>query len=198
MEQKKIKDLSQKDLAKLQRGAQNWYASKLKLASGKTTKDSKIDSEDMFKGRRNVGKPEPGQMMFFKYFAKHDKKLPFWDQYPLAFIIDVADDSFLSLNLHYLPYEFREVIIDYLLKTITDTRLDHKSKARFSYGILKTASKYAIAQPALKRHLFSQIRSKVIRINPNEWPEAIYLPIQQWVRASNAKVFADTRRKVRG
>lgn len=183
------KRISEKDLKSWQRSAMLWYRSKIKDTNQAT-------ASDIISKKKEVNTPLIGQMVLFAYDAKLKEKLPYWDMYPLSIILDIRDDSFLSLNVHYLDYTLRQVLIEALLKTINDDRWDHRSKAKINYSILKSVSKYKIAQPALKMHLFSQIKTKVVRIQPIEWRDAIYLPIEKFQKASSQKVWNDSRKNI--
>ena len=180
------------EIRKRQREAIRWYLDKIDL-------DKKtIEPEDMFKGKRNVNVPLVGQLLFFKYDAKHKDTLPYWDRYPLAMIIDIREDSFLSLNLHYLDYASRNLLIFYLLKTIhrNNPNRDGRAAARINYMLTKTLSQYHFIKPAIKQHNFDRIRSKIIRVPVQEWPHAIFLPLQRFQKASYQKVLADSWQKI--
>lgn len=178
------------ELLKRKRAANIWFADKIKGASAKKI----ITPDDLLK-RRAVNAPLVGQMLFFKYDAKHKDTLPYWDMYPLTILLNVdtkaSSAGFLSLNTHYLPPSFRELLINRLLKTINDDRLDGRSKAKINYGLLKTASQFKFAQFALKKHLFSHIKSRVIRVPALEWREAIYLDLARWQKKTHMKVYTD-------
>ena len=48
-----------------------------------------------------------GRMYLFFYDAKTKDKLPYWDRFPLIFILEITQDGFTGLNLHYLPPRLR-------------------------------------------------------------------------------------------
>lgn len=184
--------ISQGNLRKRQYDAMMWFRDKLNLTKSTT----RIRAEDLINKKRNVNEPLVGQLILFQYDAKHKDKLPYWDVFPLSMIIDIQEDGFLSLNLHYLDYNYRYLLIRRLLETISDNKLDWRSKARINYGLVKSFAKFQIAQPCIKKHLFSQIRSKIVRIQPVEWINATYIPMDLFVGASKQKVWADSRRMI--
>jgi hypothetical protein len=42
--------------------------------------------------------------------------------------------------------------------------------------------------------LFSHVKSQFLYIEPDEWPIAIFLPLQRFQGASSGKVYADSRK----
>ena len=46
---------------------------------------------------------EPGSMMLFNYDPKLKRDLPYYDTFPLIFVVGPAKDGFHGLNMHYLP-----------------------------------------------------------------------------------------------
>lgn len=193
------------DLRAMQKSALIWYREKLKLASGKR----EVFPEDIMKGRRDAKKSlQIGQFCLFRYDAKHKndaKILSYWDSYPLSIILDIKEDHFLSVNFHYMAPEFRYLIFYRLLELIKGDKMDDKSKAAITYALIKSNAKFHWMQPCIKMHLFSQIRSKIIRINPVEMENAIFIPnIEMWNKGgtggfiSRNKVWADSKRAISG
>lgn len=187
-----LRVLSQGDLRKRQREALVWFRDKLGLSRG----TQNIFAEDIIQRQKNVSVPYVGQLLLFQYDAKHKDTLPYWDMYPLAMIIDIQDNGFLSLNLHYLDYNYRYLLIKRLLATVEDDRFDHRTKAKINYIKVRDFSQFQFAQPCIKKHLYSQIRSKIVRIQPTEWDHAVYLPMDMFVGASKQRVWADSRKMI--
>lgn len=176
--------------------SQSWFRDKVKLFGGKSTFDN-IERDGLNTGKALERGPGIGFMYTFAYFAKHDKKLPYWDRYPLIFVIKQYDDGFLGINLHYLSPRYRAVLMDRLLDLASDTRYTNKTKLLISYEILNAASQLSLFKPCVKRYLYSQLQSKVIKISSDEWEPAIYLNTQRFVRASNSKVWSDSIKKAK-
>lgn len=138
-----------------------------------------------------------GSMYTFLYSAKHKDTLPYWDACPLIFPIDVAKGGIYSLNFHYLPLQLRAKLMDALYDISNNQYYDLTTKLKISYGTLKSAAKYDAFKPAFKHHLFSQIRSKLIYIHPSEWDICLFLPTASFQKASQSKVWADSKRMLR-
>lgn len=123
-----------------------------------------------------------GRLYFFQYSAKHKDKLPIWDKFPLVFPIERYNDGFLGLNLHYLMYEERAILLNRLFKYRTNNRLDRSTRLKLSYDLLaSTKTLNSVARPCIKRYLWTHVKSKFIEIEPQEWPMAIELPVEMWV-----------------
>lgn len=133
--------------------------------------------------------PKPGKMLMYHYDAKLKEVLPYWDRFPVNFPIELYDDGFLAINLHYLPPVFRIRLMDALYDTITDTRYDQSTKLAINYKILNASSKLKYFKPCLKRYLYSHIKSKIIEIPIEEWDYCAFLPTARFVKASQRKVW---------
>ena len=135
-------------------------------------------------------------MMFFQYDPKHKDTLPYYDIFPLVIPINIYKDGFLGLNLHYLPPPHRAKLLNALMNLATDSRFDEKTRLAISYEYLAGVKKYKLAGPCIKRYLTNHIRSKFVLIPAPEWEQAIFLPFAIWAKASEAKVWDDSLKKL--
>lgn len=133
-----------------------------------------------------------GSMVLYAYDPKTKETLEYYDQFPLIFIIDVEKDRFHGINLHYLSPNLRAILFDKLLTIANNSRGDSTTKLRITYNILKAASKFKLFKPCFKEYLFSHVKSKIIKIAPPDWQYAVFLPIQQFKKASASKVWSDS------
>ncbi len=138
-----------------------------------------------------------GGMYFFHYDAKLKKELPYWDAFPLVIPIDFYKDGFLGVNLHYLDYKTRAILLDKLMENTTNKQLDERTRMRMNYNMMKQASKYREIQPCVKRYLYSHIKSKFLPIHANEWEMAILLPVESFQKADKKHVFQESRKAIR-
>lgn len=173
-----------------------WYKEKTRLLSAKSTFDN-IERDSLNTGKALERAPGVGFMYTFAYHAKHDKTLPYWDRFPLIFVISLYEDGFLGINLHYLSPRYRAELMDKLIELANDDRFTNKTKLLISYQILASASQLALFRPCVKRYLYSQLQSKVLKISSDEWESAIYINTERFVRASKTRVWADSMKKVR-
>lgn len=126
-----------------------------------------------------------GGLFFFKYNAKTKDKLPVWDKFPMAMIIDRYTDGFLALNMHYLPKGRRAALIGIVNKFKGDNKMSNVVKAQAKNWQYMKNSSGGVATgymgKTVKRYLFTNVRSQFIRIDPDEYDKAIQLPLEEWV-----------------
>lgn len=184
------------------KAAREWYRDKAKEITrqqrNKTQGDKLIRELRKDDARRQDSRFIMGNMYLFTYDPKHKATLPYYDMFPLIFPINKAKGGFLGINMHYLPPVLRAKLMDSLYETITNKRYDETTKLNISYGILNGASKYKEFAPTVKHYLTSHVRTKPAYINPSEWDIALFLPTQKFVGASANKVYADSRKIIRG
>lgn len=121
-----------------------------------------------------------GEMYFYVYDAKHKATLPYFDKFPLVIPIQPYPDGFLGLNLHYLIPPQRAVLLNTMSSYLTNLNYDASTRFKLSYRTVASTTKMEIAKPAIKRYLFSHVRSKFIYVPPSEWDAAIFLPAENW------------------
>lgn len=144
-----------------------------------------------------IGKQNIGQMMMFWYDAKLKNELPFWDRFPLIFPIEIYDDGFLGINLHYLPLPLRAKLMDALYRLTNNQRYDKTTRLLMSYQLLKSSAKYRYFKPCVKRYLSSHVQSRFIRIEPTEWDMALMLPTERFVKKRKQTVWQDSVAKLK-
>ena len=173
--------------------ARQWFRDK---ASGL----GKINDDKILRGDRDRLKNRTaiGKMYFFMYDAKHKDTLPYYDKFPLIFPVDRVQGGFYGLNMHYLPLPLRAQLMDSLYEVTNNDRYDETTKLKLSYGILKGAERFNLFKPTFKRYLTSQVRSRFVEVYPSEWDVALFLNTEQFIGASKTKVWADTRKILRG
>jgi len=173
--------------------AREWFRDKAKDA-GKVSEQNILRGDtDRLKSRSTIGK-----MYFFMYDAKHKATLPYYDKFPLIFPVDRVQGGFYGINFHYLPLKLRAQLMDALYDVTNNQRYDESTKLKLSYGILKGAEKFSLFKPTFKRYLTSQVRSRFVEVYPSEWDIALFLNSEQFVGASKTKVWADSRKIIRG
>ena len=137
-------------------------------------------------------------MYFFMYDAKHKETLPYYDSFPLIFPVDRTENGFYGLNMHYLPLQLRAKLMDSLYDVTNNERYDESTKLKLSYNILKSAEKFKPFKPTFKRYLTSNVRSRFVEIAPAEWDIALFLNAEQFIGATKTKVWADSRKIIKG
>lgn len=138
-----------------------------------------------------------GNMYMYFYDPKGKQDLPYYDRFPLVVMIERYKDGFLGLNLHYLRPDIRAKFLDELMKLAPGKVKSNTRLLKAKYDLLQSTRKFKEFRPCLKRYLGSQIRSKVVRVPMPEWEIAIFLPTDQFVKASKTEVWNESIRIAR-
>jgi hypothetical protein len=133
-----------------------------------------------------------GRLYCFYYDPIGKADLPYYDRFPMVLALEKYNDGFLGLNLHYLPYKYRLAFLGKLMKYAVLNDDNDVMKIRVTYDILQASKTFKEFRPCIKRYLTSQIRSKILTIQPNEWEIAAFLPIQQFRGAKATDVWKDS------
>lgn len=180
--------------------SRNWYLDL--LSGGEITKKS---PDAMLKDPIGIARARPtiGKMYMFKYDPKHKLTLPYYDKFPLIIMADRpvirhhkagGGRGFYGLNLHYLRPSERALFFARLEDAYASSHLlNERTRLRISYGILKAASQHKAFAPTFKRYLNSHVKSQLVEIPASHWETALFLPTQQFEKASINRVWSDSR-----
>ena len=172
--------------------AREWFRRK--------AKQFKVSGEDLLKEdksrQRAKTKIQVGRMFMYVYDPKHKKTLPYYDKFPLIFPIAFRKKGFLGINLHYLPPVLRAQLMEALYSLINNKKFDETTKLKISYKILKRASKFKAFKPCIKEYLYSHVKSRLIEVYSSEWDIGLFLPTADWAKASQQKVWRDSRKMI--
>lgn len=173
--------------------AREWFRNMAKSIT-RANSQSVIDEAGPFERVTKLSQHSPGRMYFFNYEAKWKDKLPYWDRYPLIFVLSVDNEkgSFLGCNLHYLGPWQRAKFMDALWTTANNDKLDKTTKLKISYDILKSASQFYLFKPCIKRYLWSHLRSPLISINAQYWDAILLLPTARFVGKAEQFVWMES------
>ena len=160
-----------------------WYKEKIK-EFGKPSAQKLIRD-----GKRN-NKPFYGRLNMFFYDPKFKKTLPYYDVFPLVLPLETYNDGFLGINLHYLPIPLRIRLLDKLVDYSNNTEFDESTKLMVDYKSLK---KVNLIKPTIHKYLAGQTKSQFRRIDADEFTIATLLPVQRFKKASDSKVWRDSR-----
>jgi len=141
--------------------------------------------KDIDRQKRNI---LIGNMYFFFYHAKYNDTLPFWDKFPLVIPLEKYSDGFLGLNLHYVPTRLRLMILSKLSKKINNKKMDETTRMRVSYDYISSLKNADIFKPCIKRYLTSQVRSRYVVINPDEWYFSCLLPFERFQKKTKKEI----------
>ena len=170
--------------------SRDWFR---KRASSADTTAQKIIQKERAKQR---GRVEPGNMYLFSYDPKHKKTLPYYDRFPLIFMVEEAKGGFYGINLHYLPLRQRAKLMDALYSLTNNKKFDETTKLVISYQILKSMAKLKYFKACFKNYLPNHVRSRFIEIAPAEWDVALFLNVQSFQKASSSQIWKESLQKV--
>ena len=102
----------------------------------------------------------PGELYFFTYQAQ--TKQPYYDMYPLSYVIEYQTGGFLGCNLHYVKLTQREEL---------------------AMSLLNNSAQGAVAVPrrTLHKYLYTGVRGQPYRIPESEWTDVAQLPTEKFV-----------------
>lgn len=139
-----------------------------------------------------VGTVKPGNLYMFFYDPKTKADLPYYDSFPLVFPISKTENGFLGLNMHYLSYRFRVILLDNLLKFKTTKGIDETTRLRYSWNMLQGISKHKLVEPCIKSYLTSHLVTRLKIISPTDWTTAMMLPVESFHKASASQVWKNS------
>jgi len=138
-----------------------------------------------------TSRPNFGRMNFFYYDPKFKRELPYYDRFPLVLPIEEYKDGFLGLNFHYLSIPMRIKLLNVISEYATDDRMDEDTRIRLTWNRIK---RNPLVKPTVKRYLADHVRTPFRRIDADEMMMAVLLPVQRFVKATDSKVYSDSRR----
>lgn len=133
-----------------------------------------------------------GSMYMYFYDPKTKETLPYYDRFPLIIMVEQAKGGFYGLNLHYLRPDIRAQFLDELMKTAPRKATNKTRLTKMRYDLLKGVKKYKEFKPCFKHYLTSHIKSKMVRVPMTDWEIAIFLPTEQFTKASKTKVWQES------
>jgi hypothetical protein len=75
----------------------------------------------------------------------------------------------------------------------SDETLSETTKIRTSWNIIGNASKYPEVSPCVKRYNFLNVRSKFLKINPQDWKTSVLLPLESFQGRTKNTVFKNSK-----
>jgi hypothetical protein len=139
----------------------------------------------------------PGYLYMYGYDPKLKKELPYYDRFPLVFPFRKTSDGFIGLNMHYLPYQLRIMLLDRLMVFKTNNRMDETTRLKYSWATIDGIAKFQAAAPCVKQYLNSHVKTQFRKVDSDDWATAMLLPVERFVGASKQEVWQDSRNKMR-
>ena len=151
-----------------------WYRNRIKELGTPST-------AELLRSGKLAKRPHEGFLNMYIYAPKLKDKLPYYDTFPLIMYLKPAEKGFYGLNFHYLPYALRARLLD----AAGQDKLD-----------VNAVSRSNLTKPTIKRYLFGYLRSMCLRIDPEDNLTAIMLPVQRFKKASDNRVWGDSRKMI--
>ena len=151
-----------------------WYRNRIKELGTPNT-------AELLRSGKLAKRPHEGFLNMYIYAPKLKDKLPYYDTFPLIMYLKPAEKGFYGLNFHYLPYALRARLLDAAGQN--ELNVNEVIKSR-------------LTKPTIKRYLFGYLRSMCLRIEPEDNLTAIMLPVQRFKKASDNRVWGDSRKMI--
>ena len=178
--------------ANQQERSHQWYVQAIRqYARGINTFDE-AKQTDIGKVSRRL---EIGKMYMYSYDPKHKATLPYYDTCPLVVIVEPTSNGFSGINFHYLPVQARAELLDRLVrkKMPWDQDMDQdEATLKANWAMLKNFSRFPETRGSIKQYLTRHITGQMIQVNYRHWKTAVYLPVQNFVGASERTVYKGT------
>ena len=142
-----------------------WYKGKVKqLAASyeetpeKMLRQEKRDARDLAQDENLLRKTvKEGHLYFFEYKAM-SKWLPYYDKFPLVYVIKQDGEGFYGANLHYIKPKKRVKIIQKLERGLID-----------------------MPKTLVHKYLYNHCKSKFLDLAIEEWETSIFLPVEDFI-----------------
>lgn len=144
-----------------------WYQSKLKsLSAGIQAEPSRMNEQEKYDSidalvnqDKNVNRRRvfSGHLCFFEYKAETES-LPYYDKYPLLYVMKVSGGEFWGASLHYLEPKKRLIVVNKLEKGQID-----------------------IPKKIIHKYLYKRCKSLFLDLAIQEWVTASALPVEDFV-----------------
>jgi len=166
-----------------------------KKANKYVNRNTTLEDPEFKQNLRTVKAPEIGRLYMYVYDPKHKQTLPYYDVFPMTFVMEFYPDGFLGMNMHYLPPLLRARLMETLLKHQKQITRKGKKEQRLdiSYAILKAAGANKYFKPTIKRYLFDHVRSPFAEVLEPQWENAIFMPVEQFRKKNRSEVWSDSK-----
>ena len=187
------RERSTTDYAVMSRESMKWLKTKIEDLRNVSAIPKTISRDAFRKNQRFM----TGKLYCFFYDPIGKADLPYYDKFPMVLVLEKYNDGFLGLNLHYLPYRYRVAFLTKLMNLATLDQNNDVKRMRVSYDILTASKRFKEFRPCLKKYLTTQVRSKVLAIEPHEFEVACFLPLQQFKGAQANQIWKESVEEIR-
>ena len=132
------------------------------ILNEKSDRVGAVEEQDANQLRRY---PVQGHLYMFEYKAKM-RHLPYYDRFPLVYVLKASRSEFIGLNLHYLSPKKRIICT----KKLMQGRID-------------------IPKRCFHKYLQPHVDGLMLDLASSEWDTAILLPTEDFVKDINGRAF---------
>ena len=132
------------------------------ILNEKSDRVGAVEEQDANQLRRY---PVQGHLYMFEYKAKM-RHLPYYDRFPLVYVLKATRSEFIGLNLHYLSPKKRIICT----KKLMQGRID-------------------IPKRCFHKYLQAHVDGLMLDLASSEWDTAILLPTEDFVKDINGRAF---------
>tara|TARA_B110000495_G_C22653049_1_gene387085 strand:- start:90 stop:575 length:486 start_codon:yes stop_codon:yes gene_type:complete len=143
-----------------------------------------------------------GNMYFYKYSA--EDKNEFYDSFPLIFMLSKESNIFTGINFHYLSINRRRELFDQIIKFMNTPTIESNSRilVRAYRKLILQSRSFILGKITLHKYKRSNIVSRITRISPEHWREAIEEPAERFLIpnggiVSSPRVWRKTFQRIR-
>lgn len=147
---------------------------------------------------RVAGRQMIGKMYMFYYRPLGMATLPYYDRFPLTFMLDRTKTGFMGFNLHYLPYDLRQEFFYNLVdRKASNRKFTAGTFIKMDYNYIKNTRSLRAYKACLKKYNTDGIQGKIVNVPAQEWERAIHLPTAIFKKKPEATVWRDSRKLAR-
>ena len=144
-----------KDLAGNEPRSYSWYRDTVRMSF----QQSDIYSD--MSGMEETMIPSSGELYLFEYKATYARKLKYYDEFPLVYVVN-SGTKFFGANLHYLR---------------------HRSRMNVVLGLENGRVKFP--KQCYHYYVIEGLETPMYKINREDYKTAIFLPVENFVSRKN-------------
>lgn len=182
---------NQYQLADVAKKSRSWFQQQARLLGRQQITPNKVLKSDAQAMKTKI---VPGNLYMFLYDPKTKDKLPYYDMFPLVFPFKRLPDGFVGLNMHYLPYQMRVLLLQRLMDFSNNKNMDETTRLKYSWSMIDGVSRYRLAEPCVKRYLASHVKTNLRLVPATDWATAMLLPVEQFVGSTKTSVWQNSLR----
>lgn len=161
----------------------------------------KTSPQQLLQGSGKTKRLLPGRMYMMRYNPINKATLPYYDMFPVFFCMNVREEYFSGLNLHYLPPLYRAELMDQLYPFVMAANapgeemamtLRTKIQPRVDYEFMKRRRSMMSFKPTWKRYNFRNVIGSFLYIPPVAWDTVMMLPLARFRKAGINRVWRES------